>query len=85
MQCHNVGTTQQLGEIYVASAQGFLDHSLGPHRIMIDEFSLEGAASLGNLAPDAAQALIDMRARHDDAGPQAADIIVALGGDGFML
>src|SRR6478609_4153357 len=36
-------------------------------------------------APDAAQALADMRARHDDAGPQAADIIVALGGDGFML
>jgi NAD+ kinase len=26
-----------------------------------------------------------MRARHPDAGPQDADIVVALGGDGFML
>jgi len=26
-----------------------------------------------------------MRARHDDAGPDKAEIIVALGGDGFML
>jgi NAD+ kinase len=34
---------------------------------------------------DAAEALAAMRARHDDAGPDAADIIVALGGDGFML
>ena len=36
-------------------------------------------------APDAAQALADMRDRHDDAGPKDADVIVALGGDGFML
>ncbi len=36
-------------------------------------------------APDAAEALADMRARHDDAGPDKAEIIVALGGDGFML
>src|SRR6201996_8866596 len=36
-------------------------------------------------APDAAEALIAMRARHDDVGPEAADVIVALGGDGFML
>ncbi len=36
-------------------------------------------------APDAAQALADMRARHNDAGPEGADIVVALGGDGFML
>ena len=36
-------------------------------------------------APDAAEALAEMRARHDDAGPDAADVIVALGGDGFML
>ena len=36
-------------------------------------------------AADAAEALADMRARHDDAGPENADIIVALGGDGFML
>jgi NAD+ kinase len=36
-------------------------------------------------APDAAEALAEMRARHKDVGPDAADIIVALGGDGFML
>jgi NAD+ kinase len=36
-------------------------------------------------APDAQDALADLRARHDDVGPQAADIVVALGGDGFML
>src|ERR1700743_540533 len=36
-------------------------------------------------APDAAEALAAMRARHPNAGPDAADIIVALGGDGFML
>jgi NAD+ kinase len=36
-------------------------------------------------APDAAEALAEMRARHPDAGPEDADIIVALGGDGFML
>jgi NAD+ kinase len=36
-------------------------------------------------APDAMPALAEMRARHTDAGPDDADIIVALGGDGFML
>jgi len=36
-------------------------------------------------APDAADALAQMRALHDDAGPDKADIIIALGGDGFML
>jgi NAD+ kinase len=36
-------------------------------------------------APDAGQALADMRALHDDVGPEACDIVVALGGDGFML
>jgi len=36
-------------------------------------------------APDAAEALAEMRSCHTDAGPEAADIIVALGGDGFML
>jgi NAD+ kinase len=36
-------------------------------------------------APDAADALAQMRARHTDVGPDAADIVVALGGDGFML
>src|SRR5579864_2497266 len=36
-------------------------------------------------APDAAEALAEMRAGHQDVGPDAADIIVALGGDGFML
>ena len=36
-------------------------------------------------APDAAEALAELRSRHEDAGPEAADVIVALGGDGFML
>ena len=36
-------------------------------------------------APDAAEALADMRRRHPDAGPSDADIVIALGGDGFML
>ena len=36
-------------------------------------------------APDAQEALAEMRARHDDAGPDKCDIVVALGGDGFML
>ena len=36
-------------------------------------------------APDAAEALKAMRERHHDAGAAHADIIVALGGDGFML
>jgi NAD+ kinase len=36
-------------------------------------------------APDAADALAQMRARHADVGPDAADIVIALGGDGFML
>ena len=35
--------------------------------------------------PEATTALAAMRARHDDAGPDGADVIVALGGDGFML
>ncbi len=36
-------------------------------------------------APDAAEALEAMRERHRDVGAADADIIVALGGDGFML
>jgi NAD+ kinase len=36
-------------------------------------------------AADAAEALAAMRARYPDAGPEAAGVIVALGGDGFML
>ena len=36
-------------------------------------------------APEAADALKDMRQRHKDAGAADADIVIALGGDGFML
>src|ERR1700753_211305 len=36
-------------------------------------------------APHAHEALGALRAPHDDAGPEKADVIVALGGDGFML
>jgi NAD+ kinase len=36
-------------------------------------------------ATDAQAALTALRARHEDAGENIADVIVALGGDGFML
>ncbi len=36
-------------------------------------------------APDAQAALERLRKRHGDAGADKADIVVALGGDGFML
>ena len=36
-------------------------------------------------SPDAQTALALLRQRYDDAGPDGADVIVALGGDGFML
>jgi NAD+ kinase len=36
-------------------------------------------------APDAQTALALLRQRYDDAGPDRADVVVALGGDGFML
>ncbi|MGZ5925482.1 MAG: NAD kinase [Rhizomicrobium sp.] len=36
-------------------------------------------------APEAAEALRDLRRLHKDAGAAGADIVVALGGDGFML
>jgi NAD+ kinase len=36
-------------------------------------------------APDAQAALALMRARYEDAGAEDCDVIVALGGDGFML
>jgi NAD+ kinase len=36
-------------------------------------------------APEAQAALSELRARYRDAGADAAEIIVALGGDGFML
>jgi NAD+ kinase len=35
--------------------------------------------------PDAQDSLAELRARYGEAGPEAADIVVALGGDGFML
>lgn len=35
--------------------------------------------------PDGQSALASLRTQYDDAGPENADIIVALGGDGFML
>jgi len=36
-------------------------------------------------APDAQAALATMRKQHEDAGADKAEIVVALGGDGFML
>jgi NAD+ kinase len=35
--------------------------------------------------PEAQSALANLRQQYDDAGPDNADIVVALGGDGFML
>lgn len=35
--------------------------------------------------PEALSAIANLRQQYDDAGPDNADIIVALGGDGFML
>jgi NAD+ kinase len=35
--------------------------------------------------PEAQAALAELRARYDDSGAENADVIVALGGDGFML
>jgi NAD+ kinase len=36
-------------------------------------------------SPDSQAALSSLRSRYDDAGPDRADAIIALGGDGFML
>lgn len=35
--------------------------------------------------PEAQSALASLRQQYDDAGPEDADVIIALGGDGFML
>jgi NAD+ kinase len=35
--------------------------------------------------PEAQSALTNLRQQYDDAGPEKAEVIVALGGDGFML
>jgi len=35
--------------------------------------------------PEAQGALVTLRERYGDAGPESAEIVVALGGDGFML
>ena len=43
------------------------------------------AAFLASPAAPAQAALADLVARHGNVDPQAADVIVALGGDGFML
>jgi NAD+ kinase len=35
--------------------------------------------------PEAQSALFNLRQQYDDAGPEKAEVVVALGGDGFML
>jgi NAD+ kinase len=35
--------------------------------------------------PEAQSALANLRQQYDDVGPEKADVIIALGGDGFML
>jgi len=42
-------------------------------------------AIVASEAPAAQAALMDLRARYDTVPPEEADLIVALGGDGFML
>ena len=42
-------------------------------------------AFLASPADDAQRALAELSARHGDHAPQEADVLVALGGDGFML
>ena len=40
---------------------------------------------VASAAPEAQSALVSLHERYGDAGPENADVIVALGGDGFML
>ncbi|MBU6473890.1 MAG: NAD kinase, partial [Alphaproteobacteria bacterium] len=40
---------------------------------------------VASAAPEAQNALAALRTRYDDVGPERAKVIVALGGDGFML
>jgi len=40
---------------------------------------------LATAVPEAQSALANLRRRYDDVGPQNAEVIIALGGDGFML
>ena len=40
---------------------------------------------VASAAPDARAALATMLLKYRDAGPEDAEVIVALGGDGFML
>jgi len=42
-------------------------------------------AFLASTAPEAQKALAELQARHGHHAPEGADVIVALGGDGFML
>ena len=42
-------------------------------------------AFLASSADEAQAALAELRARHEDHPPEDADVLVALGGDGFML
>ena len=45
----------------------------------------EKLAFVASEVPEAQTALAELRERYDDVGPENADVIVALGGDGFML
>ncbi len=47
--------------------------------------SFERICFLGSEAPEAQEALRALRRRYGHAAPEKADVIVALGGDGFML
>lgn len=42
-------------------------------------------ALLASRSPQAQRALADLTDRHDNHAPESADVVVALGGDGFML
>ena len=47
--------------------------------------SFEKIALVASDAPEAEAALADLRRRYATVPPEAADVVVALGGDGFML
>ena len=46
---------------------------------------MTGICVIGSQAPEAQQAVALLRERYGHASPEEADVIVALGGDGFML
>ncbi|PPR67087.1 MAG: NAD kinase [Alphaproteobacteria bacterium MarineAlpha1_Bin1] len=53
--------------------------------MVCEQMARDKIAFLASETPQATDALIGLRRQYDDVGTQKADVIVALGGDGFML